>query len=192
MADNVAVTAGSGTTVAADEVIDGTLGTVKVQYVKIMDGTLDGTGKAAVGTNNLSVSSVVSNTAGSAQAQVVANSDALGNQVGLSVNGQLQNYNGTTWDRVRGDTTNGLWANVKASALPTGAATAAKQPALGTAGTPSTDVITVQGATSMTALKVDGSAVTQPVSASALPLPTGASTSANQTTANTSLSTIAT
>lgn len=48
--------------------------------------------------------------------------------------------------------------------LPTGAATAAKQPALGTAGTPSADVITVQGVTSMTALKVDGSAVTQPVS----------------------------
>ncbi len=48
--------------------------------------------------------------------------------------------------------------------LPTGAATAAKQPALGTAGTPSPDVITVQGAASMTALKVDGSGVTQPVS----------------------------
>lgn len=48
--------------------------------------------------------------------------------------------------------------------LPTGASTAAKQPALGTAGTASADVITVQGITSMTALKVDGSAVTQPVS----------------------------
>lgn len=53
---------------------------------------------------------------------------------------------------------------VSSSALPSGAATAAKQPALGTAGTPSADVITVQGVTSMTALKVDGSAVTQPVS----------------------------
>ena len=50
--------------------------------------------------------------------------------------------------------------------LPTGAATAANQPALGTAGTPSADVLTVQGATSMTALKVDGSGVTQPVSGS--------------------------
>lgn len=49
MADNVVVTAGSGTTVAADEVVDGTLGTVKVQYVKIMDGTLDGTTKVATG-----------------------------------------------------------------------------------------------------------------------------------------------
>ena len=48
--------------------------------------------------------------------------------------------------------------------LPTGAATAAKQPALGTAGTASADVITVQGIASMTALKVDGSDVTQPVS----------------------------
>lgn len=48
--------------------------------------------------------------------------------------------------------------------LPTGAATAAKQPALGTAGSASADVLTVQGIASMTALKVDGSAVTQPVS----------------------------
>lgn len=48
--------------------------------------------------------------------------------------------------------------------LPTGAATAAKQPALGTAGTASADVISVQGIAGMTALKVDGSAVTQPVS----------------------------
>jgi hypothetical protein len=48
--------------------------------------------------------------------------------------------------------------------LPTGAATAAKQPALGTAGSASADVISVQGVASMTALKVDGSAVTQPVS----------------------------
>lgn len=53
---------------------------------------------------------------------------------------------------------------VSSSALPSGAATAAKQPALGTAGTASADVLTVQGIASMTALKVDGSAVTQPVS----------------------------
>lgn len=48
MADNVAVTAGTGTTIAADEVVDGTLGTVKVQIVKIMDGTLDGTAKMKI------------------------------------------------------------------------------------------------------------------------------------------------
>jgi hypothetical protein len=53
---------------------------------------------------------------------------------------------------------------VSSSALPSGASTAAKQPALGTAGTASTDVITVQGITSMTPLLVNGSGVTQPVS----------------------------
>lgn len=41
-----------------------------------------------------------------------------------------------------------------------------------------------------TRLLVDGSGVTQPVSAAALPLPAGASTAANQTTANASLSSI--
>lgn len=82
-------------------------------------------------------------------------------------------------------TQSGTWniTNVSGTvSLPTGAATAAKQPALGTAGTASADVITVQGIASMTALKTDGSAVTQPVSASSLPLPTGAATAANQQT----------
>jgi hypothetical protein len=61
----------------------------------------------------------------------------------------------------------GTWnvTNVSGTvSLPTGASTAAKQPALGTAGSASTDVITVQGIASMTALVVDGSGVTQPVS----------------------------
>jgi len=64
----------------------------------------------------------------------------------------------------------GTWniTNVSGTiSLPTGASTAAKQPALGTAGSASSDVITVQGIASMTALKVDGSAVTQPVSVAA-------------------------
>lgn len=51
---------------------------------------------------------------------------------------------------VGGDATNGLDVDVTRSALPTGASTSAKQPALGTAGTASTDVITVQGIASMT------------------------------------------
>jgi hypothetical protein len=48
--------------------------------------------------------------------------------------------------------------------LPSGASTAAKQPALGTAGTASADVITIQGVASMTPVLVNGSGVTQPVS----------------------------
>jgi hypothetical protein len=74
--------------------------------------------------------------------------------------------------------------------LPSGAATAAKQPALGTAGSASADVLSVQGVASMTALKVDGSAVTQPVSAASLPLPAGAATSALQSTGNTSVASV--
>jgi len=41
MADNVAITAGSGTTVHADEYTHGTLGSGKTQLVKLVDGTLD-------------------------------------------------------------------------------------------------------------------------------------------------------
>jgi hypothetical protein len=89
--------------------------------------------------------------------------------------------------------------------LPSGASTAAKQPALGTAGTASADVITVQGISSMTALVVDGSASTQPVSgtvtanagtgtfavsAASLPLPSGAATEATLSNAEGHLGTI--
>jgi len=48
MADNIAVTPGTGATIAADEVTDATLGTVKVGYGKIMDGTPDSTNKLVV------------------------------------------------------------------------------------------------------------------------------------------------
>lgn len=48
MADNVAITSGSGTQIGADEVTDGTLGTVKVQFVKLMDGSLDSTNKLVI------------------------------------------------------------------------------------------------------------------------------------------------
>lgn len=50
--------------------------------------------------------------------------------------------------------------------LPTGAATAAKQPALGTAGTASADVITVQGIASMTKLLVTPDSVALPANQS--------------------------
>ena len=52
MADNLAVTPGTGATIGMDEVTDGTLGTVKVGYGKIMDGALGGTNKAGVTSNN--------------------------------------------------------------------------------------------------------------------------------------------
>lgn len=58
MADNITTSttgAAVSQTIAADEVADGSLGTAKVQYVKIMDGTIEGTNKAAVGANGLAV-----------------------------------------------------------------------------------------------------------------------------------------
>lgn len=70
--------------------------------------------------------------------------------------------------------------------LPSGASTAAKQPALGTAGTASADVITVQGIASMTPILVNGSAVTQPVSVAAA-IPTKSPVNTVGTTVNTAL-----
>lgn len=56
MADNVTLNAMTGgPVVASDEVTDGTLGTVQVQYVKLMDGTLNGTTKASISSAGLQV-----------------------------------------------------------------------------------------------------------------------------------------
>jgi hypothetical protein len=72
-----------------------------------------------------------------------------------------------------------LEVSATALPLPSGAATAAKQPALGTAGTAASDVISVQGIASGTALEVAASS-DLPISATALPLPSGAATAAKQ------------
>ena len=85
---------------------------------------------------------------------------------------QAQPIPGTVYSKQSGAWTNactqsGTWnvTNISGTvSLPTGASTAAKQPALGTAGTASNDVLTVQGIAAMTPLLVNGSASTQPVS----------------------------
>ena len=66
--------------------------------------------------------------------------------------------------------------------LPTGAATASNQTTLNTQTTKLNDGVDTALITGAGALVVDGSGSTQPISAASLPLPTGASTSANQTT----------
>lgn len=73
---------------------------------------------------------------------------------------------GTSANPVRTDPTGSTTQPVSAASLPlpAGASTSAKQPALGTAGTASSDVLTIQGIASMTPLKTDGSGTTQPVS----------------------------
>lgn len=111
--------------------------------------------------------------------------DASGHAVGATTGGALKIDGSAVTQPVSGTVTanagTGTFAVSAASLpLPTGAATSAKQPALGTAGSASSDVISVQGVSGMTSLKVDGSAVTQPISAASLPLPSGAATSVKQ------------
>lgn len=106
----------------------------------------------------------------------------------------LYGWNGASWDRLQVDASkflkvavqnsvtvanagtfavqaaqSGTWniTNVSGTvSLPTGASTSAKQPALGTAGTASTDVITVQGIASMTKLLVTPDSVALPANQS--------------------------
>lgn len=129
MADNVQVTAGSGTTIAADDIGAGVL----VQRTKTTWGP-DGTA------NDTDIAS------------------------GKPMPMQLRGSDGT-------DRSNLLPVSAASLPLPSGASTAAKQPALGTAGAASTDVLSVQGIASGTALAV---------SAASLPLPSGAATLAKQ------------
>lgn len=153
MADNVAITAGSGTTVAADEVVDGTLGTVKVQFVKLMDGTLDGTSKAAVGANGLACdvkAAVITSGTITTVSAVTAISNAL--PAGTNVIGHVIADTGST-TAVTGNVTavQSTASNLKTQA--TGA---------GSAGTADTGVLTVQGIASMTKLLVTPDSVALP------------------------------
>ncbi len=100
-------------------------------------------------------------TTGSVTVNPGSASNASDGQATSSTNGQNLSFpylwNGSTFDRWRGDTTLGAWVNIKnASIAVTGTFWQA----------------------------------TQPVSLTSVPLPTGAATAANQTTANTSLSSI--
>ena len=145
MSDGVAITAGAGTTVATDDCgASGHAQIVKLAYSS--DGaatlvTVDADGVLV----NLGANNDVTVAGVSTAAKQDTGNTSLATIAGTVAGTEVQ-------------------VDVLTSALPTGASTAAKQPALGTAGTASTDVITVQGIAAMTALKVDGSAVTQPVS----------------------------
>ena len=155
IADNTELDPGTGGDVIATDDVSG----VKYQRVKLTDGTADSSTVIASGggtqTNALRVT-VASDSTG-----VLSVDDNGGS---LTVDGPLTD----TELRASAIDVDGSGVTQPVSAaslpLPTGAATAAKQPALGTAGSASTDVISIQGIASMTAVKVDGSGVTQPVS----------------------------
>lgn len=155
MADNVAVTAGSGTTIATDDIAG-----VQVQRVKTTwgpDGTMNdadvATGKPLPTQLRSPTGVDLTGAAGTASAAV------------LTVQGIAS----------------GTAQPVSAASLPlpSGASTAAKQPALGTAGTASTDVITVQGIASGVAQPASQSGTWNVTNVSGtVSLPTGAATEA--------------
>lgn len=85
-----------------------------------------------------------------------ANPTATAYGVSVRIVGGVGSSDGGTTLKYLSTDANGV-VNIAAAALPlpTGASTAAKQPALGTAGTPSIDVITVQGRAAMTPVFVN-------------------------------------
>lgn len=99
MADNVAITAGSGTTIGTDEVAVNGGPTAHVQYVKLVDGTSNGTaGLPGDGTNGLDVdvTRVIPGTTATAlgKAEDAAHTDA---DTGVMMLG-VRNYTGAGTD----------------------------------------------------------------------------------------------
>lgn len=141
MADNVDVTPGTGKTIGTDEVVDADLGTVQIQYVKIMDGTINGTDKAAVGSNGLVVD-------GSGVTQPISGSVSVSNFPATQpVSGTVAATQSGTWTVQPGNTANTTAWKVDGSAV--------TQPVSG----PLTNA-QLRAAV----VPVDGSSVTQPVS----------------------------
>ena len=186
MADNILLNAGTGgQTLATDQ----TAGGQHFQQVKLTDGTADSTTAIAAGGGVEAAALRV--TIASDSTGVVSVDDNGGS---LTVDGTVTEANSAAIlaDTAAMDTNlatvagavagTEMQVDVVTSALPTGAATAAKQPALGTAGASSVDVISVQGIASGTAMAISGTVTanvgtgTQAISAASLPLPTGAST----------------
>lgn len=189
MADNTVLNGGTGgDTIATDDITGVKYQRVKVNYgadgvaidvstsnplpvtpgansgVDIGDVTVNnGVGAGAVpiqdGGNSITVDGPLTNTELRASAISV---DASGTAVPVTDGGGSITVDGAFYLATQP-------ISAAALPLPAGAATSAKQPALGTAGTASADVLTVQGKASMTPLVVDGSAVTQPVSGTFYP-----------------------
>ncbi len=195
------------------------LSMVGVSEAQVTPGTvnskmLDGNGNKITSTvtgpsRGIDVNVLAGGGGGSAVAGVAfLSADGIANQTLNAIHGFGYMYNGVTWDRIRGSIAGGLEVNcitgcAGGSSTPTDAFA---NPT--TAGIQQTFNMGFNGATwdrlrstiaggllvnvSNASLAVTGTffQATQPISAVALPLPTGASTSALQTTGNTSLSNI--
>ena len=212
MADNIAVTIGTGTTVpcATDDVAG-----VHYQLIKPAFGPLDTATlvTAAVGLPVSHVGALAVTGAFFQATQPVSGTVTVGN-ASIAVTGSFfQATQPVSIASMPSTPVTGTFfqATQPVSAaslpLPAGASTAAKQPALGTAGAASTDVITVQGIASGTPQPVSGTffQATQPVSgtvtanagtgtfaisAASLPLPTGAATETTLSALNTKVTAV--
>jgi hypothetical protein len=105
--------------------------------------------------------------------------DNESNSVTLSIiRSYLYCFDGSTWDRCPGNSTDGLLVNLGANndVTVTGTVSVSNYDGIVRDGTGDT----TQANVSSGRLHVDGSGVTQPISAASLPLPTGAATAANQ------------
>ena len=94
----------------------------------------------------------------------IANTAVTGDNTG-TISAKLRGFNkvlADVWDSVN----HVLKISAASLPLPSGAATSAKQPALGTAGTASTDVLSIQGIASMTKLLVTPDSVALPANQS--------------------------
>lgn len=144
MADNVVLNSGSGGQTCATDDVSG----VQYQVVKLADGTADSSTRIVAG-GGVEASAL----------RVTIASDSTG-VVSVDDNGGSLTIDAPvgTPAFVRLSDGSAAIATLPVSAaslpLPSGAATAAKQPALGTAGTASTDVITIQGIASGTVVPV--------------------------------------
>ena len=138
MADNVTLNSGSGGVTAATDDVAG----VHYQYVKLADGAADSTAKiGGDATNGLDVDVT-------------------------RVSGNVTVVQGTAANLKVDPSAVTSPISAASLPLPSGASTAAKQPALGTAGSASTDVLTIQGIASMTKLLVTPDSVALPANQS--------------------------
>lgn len=101
MADNVAITAGSGTNIATDQLGSGE----HVQYVKLMDGTLDSSAKIGGDATNgldVDVTRVQGTVTVDSELPAAASlADATANPTVPAVGSFAHGWNGSTWDRER-------------------------------------------------------------------------------------------
>lgn len=145
MADNTVLNAGSGgDTIATDDI-----GGTKHQYVKVEFGVAD-TATPVSTANPLPVDQTNTTVADGGTLP------AKGVQVGGTDGTVFQVLSTDSAGRANVNINGTVPVSAASLPLPAGASTAAKQPALGTAGTPSTDVLSVQGVAGGTAVPVSG------------------------------------